>query len=73
MLEKRKEKKKHISALPFQVREAMAADAVKLCKSVGYENAGTVEFLLDNQGNYYFIEVNARLQVEHTVTEEITG
>lgn len=56
-----------------QVREAMAADAVKLCRSVGYENAGTVEFLLDNQGNYYFIEVNARLQVEHTVTEEITG
>lgn len=51
----------------------MAADAVKLCKSVGYENAGTVEFLLDNQGNYYFIEVNARLQVEHTCTEEITG
>lgn len=59
--------------LDKKVREAMAADAVKLCKSVGYENAGTVEFLLDNQGNYYFIEVNARLQVEHTVTEEITG
>ncbi|KAG0716316.1 Pyruvate carboxylase, mitochondrial [Chionoecetes opilio] len=59
--------------LDKRVREAMAADAVKLCKSVGYENAGTVEFLLDNQGNYYFIEVNARLQVEHTVTEEITG
>ncbi|XP_069985704.1 pyruvate carboxylase, mitochondrial isoform X3 [Penaeus vannamei] len=59
--------------LDQRVREAMAADAVKLCKSVGYENAGTVEFLLDNQGNYYFIEVNARLQVEHTVTEEITG
>ena len=51
----------------------MAADAVKLAKFVGYENAGTVEFLLDNSGNYYFIEVNARLQVEHTVTEEITG
>ncbi|XP_042882982.1 pyruvate carboxylase, mitochondrial-like isoform X2 [Penaeus japonicus] len=59
--------------LDQRVREAMAADAVKLCKSVGYENAGTVEFLLDNQGNYFFIEVNARLQVEHTVTEEITG
>ncbi|XP_042236894.1 pyruvate carboxylase, mitochondrial-like isoform X2 [Homarus americanus] len=59
--------------LDQRIREAMAADAVKLCKSVGYENAGTVEFLLDNQGNYYFIEVNARLQVEHTVTEEITG
>lgn len=59
--------------LDQKVREAMAADAVKLCKSVNYENAGTVEFLLDNRGNYYFIEVNARLQVEHTVTEEITG
>ncbi|XP_066963593.1 pyruvate carboxylase, mitochondrial [Macrobrachium rosenbergii] len=56
-----------------ELRAAMAADAVKLCRSVGYENAGTVEFLLDNTGNYYFIEVNARLQVEHTVTEEITG
>lgn len=56
-----------------KVREAMAADAVKLANHVGYANAGTVEFLLDNEGNYYFIEVNARLQVEHTVTEEITG
>ena len=51
----------------------MAADAVKLANHVGYSNAGTVEFLLDNNGDYYFIEVNARLQVEHTVTEEITG
>ncbi|XP_076057738.1 pyruvate carboxylase isoform X2 [Oratosquilla oratoria] len=59
--------------LDQRVREAMAADAVKLAQFVGYENAGTVEFLLDNRGNYYFIEVNARLQVEHTVTEEITG
>lgn len=59
--------------LDVKLRTAMAADAVKLCRSVGYENAGTVEFLLDNKGNYFFIEVNARLQVEHTVTEEITG
>lgn len=51
----------------------MTEDAVRLAKHVGYSNAGTVEFLLDNTGNYYFIEVNARLQVEHTVTEEITG
>lgn len=51
----------------------MTTDAVRLAKHVGYSNAGTVEFLLDQTGNYYFIEVNARLQVEHTVTEEVTG
>lgn len=55
------------------IRERITQDAVKLAQSVGYQNAGTVEFLLDQQGNHYFIEVNARLQVEHTVTEEITG
>ena len=51
----------------------MTEYAVKLAKHVGYSNAGTVEFLADESGNFYFIEVNARLQVEHTVTEEITG
>ncbi|KAH7972067.1 hypothetical protein HPB52_006161 [Rhipicephalus sanguineus] len=56
-----------------QVRQAMLTDAVRLAKHVGYENAGTVEFLLDETGRHYFIEVNARLQVEHTITEEITG
>lgn len=56
-----------------KVREAMLSDAVRLAKHVGYENAGTVEFLLDETGRHYFIEVNARLQVEHTITEEITG
>lgn len=59
--------------LPQEIRDKMTSDAVKLCKAVGYQNAGTVEFLLDPQGNHYFIEVNARLQVEHTVTEEVTG
>lgn len=57
----------------FQVRDLMTERAVKLAKHVGYSNAGTVEFLADSKGNFYFIEVNARLQVEHTVTEEITG
>jgi pyruvate carboxylase len=51
----------------------MTADAVKLARHVGYSNAGTVEFLLDQSGKFFFIEVNARLQVEHTVTEEVTG
>lgn len=55
------------------IRDAITADAVKLANFVGYENAGTVEFLVDERGDYYFIEVNARLQVEHTVTEEVTG
>ena len=59
--------------LDAKVRERLTADAIKLARHVGYENAGTAEFLVDNQGNHYFIEVNARLQVEHTCTEEITG
>jgi len=59
--------------LPTEIRDAMTRDAVMLAKHVGYENAGTVEYLLDGSGKFYFIEVNARLQVEHTVTEEITG
>ncbi|XP_016973978.1 pyruvate carboxylase, mitochondrial isoform X1 [Drosophila rhopaloa] len=59
--------------LPTEIRDKMTEAAVRLACHVGYENAGTVEFLCDESGNFYFIEVNARLQVEHTVTEEITG
>ncbi|XP_044126815.1 pyruvate carboxylase, mitochondrial [Bufo gargarizans] len=55
-----------------QLRDRLTHDSVKLAKQVGYENAGTVEFLVDKHGRHYFIEVNSRLQVEHTVTEEIT-
>ncbi|XP_032533614.1 LOW QUALITY PROTEIN: pyruvate carboxylase, mitochondrial-like, partial [Chiroxiphia lanceolata] len=58
--------------LPPELRARLANDAVRLAQQVGYENAGTVEFLVDQNGDYYFIEVNSRLQVEHTVTEEIT-
>jgi pyruvate carboxylase len=59
--------------LPTQVRDQILADAVKLAKSVNYRNAGTAEFLVDQQNRYYFIEINPRIQVEHTITEEITG
>ncbi|TDZ49824.1 Pyruvate carboxylase [Colletotrichum sidae] len=59
--------------LPTETRDAILADAVKLAKSVNYRNAGTAEFLVDQQNRYYFIEINPRIQVEHTITEEITG
>ncbi|KAL2757369.1 hypothetical protein ACRALDRAFT_2032297 [Sodiomyces alcalophilus JCM 7366] len=59
--------------LPQDVRDAILADAVRLAKSVNYRNAGTAEFLVDQQNRYYFIEINPRIQVEHTITEEITG
>ncbi|CAP60542.1 uncharacterized protein PODANS_1_8330 [Podospora anserina S mat+] len=59
--------------LPASVRDAILNDAVRLAKSVNYRNAGTAEFLVDQQNRYYFIEINPRIQVEHTITEEITG
>ncbi len=54
------------------IRERMCADAVRFATEIGYRNAGTVEFLLDPAGSYVFIEMNPRIQVEHTVTEEVT-
>ena len=60
-------------SLSEEKRLEICNDAVKLAKHVGYINAGTVEFLVDKDMNHYFIEVNPRIQVEHTVTEEITG
>src|SRR5882762_1565349 len=54
--------------LPEEVREAILSDAIKLAKSVGYRNAGTAEFLVDQMGRHYFIEINPRIQVEHTIT-----
>lgn len=55
-----------------EIRDRMCADAVRFAREIGYRNAGTVEFLLDPAGNYVFIEMNPRIQVEHTVTEEVT-
>ncbi|MBS1725091.1 MAG: acetyl-CoA carboxylase biotin carboxylase subunit [Armatimonadetes bacterium] len=59
--------------LPERIRKKMGEAAVRVAKSVGYQNAGTVEFLVDDKFNFYFLEMNTRLQVEHPVTEEITG
>ncbi len=59
--------------LPAKVRSRMSEAAVRLAKTVGYVNAGTCEFLVDSDNNFYFIEVNARIQVEHPVTEMVTG
>ena len=56
-----------------EVRQALYDDAVKIAKHVGYVNAGTLEFLVDKDGHHYFIEMNPRIQVEHTVTEMVTG
>jgi len=60
-------------AISENQRQAICADAIKIAKSVNYRSAGTVEFLLDNKGDHYFIEMNPRIQVEHTVTEMVTG
>jgi acetyl-CoA carboxylase biotin carboxylase subunit len=60
-------------AISQSVREELCASAVRLVKAAGYANAGTVEFLVDKDQNYYILEVNARIQVEHPVTEQVTG
>ena len=60
-------------SLSEELRKNICNDALKIAKHVGYVNAGTLEFLVDSNGEYYFIEMNPRVQVEHTVTEMITG
>ena len=56
-----------------KLRDKMGKAAVRIAEVANYTNAGTVEFLVDNQGNFYFLEVNKRIQVEHPITEEVTG
>src|SRR5260370_5436357 len=60
-------------ALNDKLRERMGRVAVEAMKSVGYNNVGTIEFLLDERGEFYFMEMNTRIQVEHPVTESVTG
>ncbi|MCD2456757.1 biotin carboxylase, partial [Staphylococcus aureus] len=56
-----------------ELRMKIGQTAVKAAKAIGYTNAGTIEFIVDQKQNFYFLEMNTRLQVEHPVTEEITG
>jgi acetyl-CoA carboxylase, biotin carboxylase subunit len=60
-------------AVDAELRKKMGEAVVRGCKAVNYQNAGTIEFLLDKHGNFYFMEMNTRIQVEHPVTEEVTG
>ncbi len=60
-------------AVTPEIRERMTKVSVKAAKAVKYRNAGTIEYLFDKDGNFYFMEMNTRLQVEHTVTEKVTG
>ncbi len=61
------------TALDSQLRKEISKEAIRAAKAVGYNNAGTVEFLLDENKEFYFIEMNTRIQVEHPVTENVTG
>ena len=56
-----------------ELRKRMGDASIKLCESVGYTNAGTIEYLVDDDGNFYFMEMNTRIQVEHPITEEVYG
>jgi acetyl-CoA carboxylase biotin carboxylase subunit len=61
------------TAISEELRKAMGQTAVQAAKAAGYVNAGTIEFLLERDGSYYFMEMNTRIQVEHPVTEWVTG
>jgi len=75
-IQRRHQKILEESPSPFispKTREIISAAALKICAAVNYENAGTVEFLVDQDGSFYFMEMNTRIQVEHPVTEMVTG
>ena len=60
-------------AISDDLRKKMGETAVRAAKAAGYESAGTIEFLLDQSGEFYFMEMNTRIQVEHPVTEFVSG
>ena len=75
-LQRRHQKVMEEAPSPFlskALREEMGKVAIKAAKAVGYQNAGTIEFIVDREGKYYFIEMNTRIQVEHPITEMVTG
>ena len=75
-LQRRRQKLIELTPAPelsYETRKALCESAVRIAKEAKYTNAGTVEFIVDREGNYYFIEMNARIQVEHPVTEMVTG
>lgn len=75
-IQRRNQKVVEEAPSPFvteEIRKKMGEEACALAKAVNYKNTGTVEFLIDPQENYYFLEMNTRLQVEHPITEEVTG
>ena len=75
-IQRRNQKVIEESPSPFvtpSLRKKMGNAAVKLCKAIGYQNAGTIEFLVDEDRHFYFMEMNTRIQVEHTITEEVYG
>ena len=61
------------ASIPSKLRSDICKAAAKAAKAIGYTNAGTIEFVVDKEDNYYFLEMNTRIQVEHTITESITG
>ncbi len=61
------------ASIPAKLRNEICKAAVKAAKSIGYANAGTIEFVVDKDEKFYFLEMNTRIQVEHTITESITG